>query len=149
MINDREELRCFAECLREQLQGKFRPDTAAQGYLGDVPSAGHCAAVAVIVRQLIGGEFVSATVDGVSHWFNRITGGCCAWDVDLTADQFGDVPVALEESGGLYEGTRVRSSDEVNLETWNRAKLLAHRAGLTEAEGLIESTLNRRRSLIG
>src|SRR5262245_3293172 len=74
--------------LRERLERAFRSDTAAAGYSGSAVSAGHCAAVAAIVHELLGGEFVSTTVHGQSHWLNRLYFDGQAADVDLTGDQF-------------------------------------------------------------
>lgn len=130
--------------LRNRLEAAFHPDTAAKGFSGQAPSTGHCAAVAIIVRETIGGEFASALVNGTSHWFNRIVIDSCVWDIDLTADQFGNDPVVVTKNGNLYPGTRLRSSKEVNLETLMRAKLLAHRAGLEVAESRIQEVLDQR-----
>jgi hypothetical protein len=43
-------------------------------------------AVAVIVRSLFGGHYVSARLGGRDHWFNRVVLGKVARDVDLTWD---------------------------------------------------------------
>ncbi len=146
-IENSARLREVTESLRKELEREFRSDTAAQGYTGSVPSSGHCAAVAVIVREIIGGEFASALVDGTSHWFNRIHIGSTAWDVDLTGDQFGGNAVTIAEAGTLYSGTRVRLLAEVNAETLSRAKLLAHRAGLMLAENEIATKLNEKNGI--
>ena len=128
--------------LRNQLEAAFSPETAAKGFSGQTPSTGHCAAVAIIVREILGGEFVSASVNGASHWFNRIATESCVWDIDLTADQFGNHPVEMAKNRDLYPGTRLRSHDDVNLETLIRAKLLAHRAGLIAAEVGIQDAIH-------
>ena len=75
--------------IRRALDSAFAPDTAILGGTPGVPSAGHCAAVAVIVQRIFGGDFVSAVVEGQSHWFNRVPLGGKTVDVDLTGDQFG------------------------------------------------------------
>lgn len=127
-----EGLRCEAAALRGQLEAAFSPETALEGEAGAVPSAGHCAAVAVIVRNRLGGSLVSAIVEGSSHWFNRIRVGAISVDVDITGDQFGRPAVQTGVEGSLYQGSRVRRSDEVREETLTRAALLARRAGLSE-----------------
>ena len=109
--------------LQKRLANVYAPDTAQGGIVGPTPSAGHCAAVAIIVRDIFGGTFVSAIVNGQSHWFNRID----AIDVDLTCDQFGmDVPV-VGKRGKLHPGSRVRLSSEVNEDTERRASILRSR----------------------
>src|SRR5262249_54554099 len=82
----------LAKELRTRLDPAFRPDTAAQGLEGTVPSAGHCAVASVVVQNIIGGELASALVGGISHWFNRIRFGDHVFDIDITADQFGNAP---------------------------------------------------------
>jgi len=84
--------------------------------------------VAAVLNEQIGGEFVSASVQGVSHWFNRINFKGVFLDVDLTGDQFGLKPVQVSAAGGLYPDTRVRRPDELNAETRRRAALLASRS---------------------
>jgi len=120
--------------LRELLETAFSSETAAPGATnGRVPSAGHCAAVAIIVWVRFGGEFVSAKVQGTSHWFNRLKVHNRILDVDLTADQFGLPAIRWGKPGSLYPETRLRELHELREETIKRAILLAERAGL-EAE---------------
>jgi hypothetical protein len=115
--------------LRRELEKIFAPDTAVPGTESNVPSAGHCAAVALIVYETFGGALASATVNGQSHWFNLVQtdDGQC-W-VDLTADQFGlpCVRMHLSKYGTMYDGTRIRFEQEANAETWQRAKMLYNR----------------------
>jgi hypothetical protein len=125
-----ERLRQAATTLRWKLDRAFRPDTAAAGSHGPTASAGHCAAVAYIVREMFRGAYVSASVDGQSHWFNRIETGDGVFDVDLTGDQFGRNAVQVAPSGTLYDGTRERAPSELRSETIARGELLAQRAGL-------------------
>lgn len=119
------------ELLRAEMDRVFAPDTAAPGTpAGGAPCAGHCAIVSIIVHHLCGGEFVSATVGGVSHWFNRIQQG--AVDVDLTGDQFdGLAHVRGALAGRLYPGTRVRKFSDLNAETLARAAVFAERLGIS------------------
>lgn len=119
--------------LRELVERGFGPDTAAPGFGGATPSAGQCAAVAVIAHELLGGQFVSAKVHGLSHWFNRIHVDGQWLDFDLTGDQFGRDPVQVASAGYLYPGTTIRHEHEVNPETLERAIKLAERSGLVDA----------------
>jgi len=75
--------------LRTQLERAFSPDTAVPDSKGGTPSSGHCAATAYLVQKLFDGDYVSATVQGQSHWFNRIEIDETSVDIDLTGDQFG------------------------------------------------------------
>src|SRR5438105_1385155 len=111
--------------IRWRVEPHFQPDTAAQGFAGTSPSTGHCAAVATIVHEQLGGDFVSAIVDGASHWFNRFTTSIGTLDIDVTADQFGKRPIEVAEAGKLHVGTRIRVFSELNRETLQRALLLA------------------------
>ncbi len=120
----------MAKSLREQLEKGFSPETSNSGKAGATPSAGHCAAASHIVREILGGEFASATVRGESHWFNRIGEGEERWDMDLTGDQFGLAPARVAPAGELYPGTRERAPEEMTEETRERARRLAERAGI-------------------
>ena len=115
--------------LRGRLEQAFSLDTAAPGFAGYAQSAGHCAAVSVIVSKLLGAAMVSTKIQGQSHWFNRITIGTEQYDLDITGDQYGFPPVQCARAEKLYPATKVRSQEEVNAETLQRARLLATRAG--------------------
>jgi hypothetical protein len=130
--------------LRGRLDGAFRPDTASKGFPGNAPSSGHCAAVSVIVHEMLGGEMISTLVDGHSHWINRIDWDDLKQDVDLTGDQFGRASVQVGYPGDLYPGLRVRTLQEVNLETLQRARLLAQRAELNDVAHSLEDRIVRR-----
>lgn len=132
--------------LRTRVEKQFAPDTAAAGFGGSTPSSGHCAAVSVITHELFGGEFVSAIVDGRSHWFNRLTVDSRLVDADLTADQFGYTSIRVAPPGELYEGTRVRSALEVNEETLLRAITLAERAEVFRVPATLRKELHRRQA---
>lgn len=121
--------------IRLSLESVFAPDTASPANTKRwPPSAGHCAAVAVIVNRIFGGEYRSAVVSGESHWFNRIQFGGKEVDVDLTGDQFGrdkiQAVICDQRTGELYPDARQRRPDELRWETIERAELLASRAGL-------------------
>ena len=83
-----------------------------------------------MINELLGGELVSANVEGQSHWFNRLPIGREVVDIDVTGDQFGLEPIRICRAGSLYDGTRVRASDEVHRETVARAEKLGTRARL-------------------
>jgi hypothetical protein len=117
--------------LRSKLQPVFSRDTAMAGSRGVGPSAGHCAAVAAIVFDNLGGKLVSTIVQGESHWFNRFRLENEIYDVDITGDQWARPSIQVGKGGALYPGTRVRKSEELNEETLRRALKLAARAGIS------------------
>lgn len=123
--------------LRSRLERAFSPSTAAPGFSGAAPSTGHCAAVSAILSKWIGATMVSTRIADQSHWFNRIRVGNREYDVDLTGDQYGKEAVRIAQANSLYPDTRVRSEQELNAETLERARRLATLAGL----GDIASTL--------
>ncbi|SRR6266545_1033644 len=124
--------------LRARLERAFGPDTAAPGFAGHARSTGHCAAVSVIVSKLLGAAMVSAKIQGQSHWFNRIDVGAEQYDLDLTGDQYGFPAVRYTHADKLYTGTRVRSYQDVNAETLERARVLAQRAGFSEIAATLQ-----------
>jgi hypothetical protein len=130
--------------LRARLDKSFSPDTALNGLQSDVPSAGHCAAAAAIVWKALGGSLVGTSIDGSSHWFNRIQVDDQLLDLDLTGDQFGYPAIQIKPAEELYPYTRERSPDELNDETLHRTALLARRAGLS---GVAEA-LEKQRQLL-
>jgi hypothetical protein len=130
--------RSLAE-LRSRLERAFSLDTASPGFAGTAPSTGHCAVASLVLQELMGGELLSANVQGKSHWFNRLRSGPTMVDVDITGDQFGLPELQIAKPDTLYSGTRVRTSAEANRETVTRAILLAERANLERAvQGLRE-----------
>jgi hypothetical protein len=143
-INETEALREKLATLRGRLEEAFRPDTAALGFPGTAPSAGHCAAVSAIVYEMLGGEMISTLVEGHSHWLNRLSVAGRALDVDVTGDQFGRPQLQIAEAGHLYPDTRVRVRDDLADETLARARILAERAGLEEAARAIARQAGRR-----
>lgn len=94
-----------------------------------MPSHGQCAATAIVIQRLLGGLLVSTTVNGTSHWLNRVPVGASCYDIDLTGDQFGFAPVQVGSVGGLYPNTRVRLTSEVHEETLGRAQELERNSG--------------------
>ena len=140
-MTQRELLRTANE-IRREVEPHFRTDTAAQGFRGSTPSTGHCAAVSVLMQARLGGEFVSAIVENGSHWFNRFDTADGSIDIDVTADQFGREPVVTATAGQLYDGTRVRTNQELNVETLQRALLLARRSGMGEVAAQLQRALD-------
>jgi hypothetical protein len=130
--------------LRAQVEPVFSGDTAVPGTTSSIPSAGHCAAVAAIAHAALGGELVSAIVEGQSHWFNRFVVGTSSYDADITGDQFNFEPVRIAAAGKLYPNESLRLASQLNEETLRRAHLLAKRAGLTLAAGKLAARLKAR-----
>ena len=143
----REEILKTACEIREQVSRAFSPETAYGRKVCAVPSGGHCAAVALIVRGLLGGDLLSVAYGDGSHWFNRVYAVEGPTDVDLTGDQFGLPAVRLGGQSELFSGARLRRLDEVREETILRALMLAERANLALATRALWSELERRRSL--
>jgi hypothetical protein len=129
--------------LRRTLEQVFAPDTAQGARRGAPPSYGHCAAVAALVYERMGGTLVSTVFANKSHWFNRLPVGNGLIDVDLTGDQFGRDAVQIAPPGQLYNHTKERSFNELNLETRARAQALRQRA---EAQ---RATVRRRKTRPG
>lgn len=122
------ELKELVEDYRARLEKHFSPDTSlydADHYNGG--SHGHCAAVAYLVQGKFGGKLMSTVVKGFSHWFNRIECDNGWHDIDITADQFGDVKVKMTYIGHLYLWSVERSVMELDSGTKSRAILLAKR----------------------
>jgi len=122
------------EIIRKALEPAFGPDTAIPGTVMTTPSAGHCAAVATIVNAMLGGRLVSTSVNGISHWFNRLSVGNDEIDIDITGDQFGYAAIRIAPADALFPGSRLRAFQDVNAETRERAARLAVRAGLTRPD---------------
>ena len=147
LIKDQELLdytSALAKGLRGRFELAFRPDTAAPGLGGSIPSAGQCAATSIVVQSIVGGKLASATVGGISHWFNRVPFRNRILDIDLTADQFGNKAVRIADANQLYKGTRERSMQDLTIETLLRATLLAHRAGFGDAELKLKELLKEK-----
>lgn len=131
---DRMELLDTLHDIRRRLEEVFSDETTAgQRAAGSPPSTGHCAVVAMLVRAMLGGGYVSAIVNGASHWFNRIPLNGELLDVDLTGDQFGEYPVLVSRAGHLWSGSRVRPASDLNDETRTRYDLLSSRFDAADA----------------
>jgi hypothetical protein len=134
----------YLEQLRSRLEQGFSRETAAPGFPSPSVSSGQCAAVSLIGRELLGGDFVSAVIDGHSHWFNRILDGNILLDIDLTGDQFGRPRIQIASPDNLYPSSKVRDPGEVHKETIARAVRLAQKADLPEVEVRLRGWLNER-----
>lgn len=114
--------------IRSALEPAFGPETRYLAAATEPASSGHCTVAAIFVQKELGGDFVSATVNDASHWFNRITlQDNLEFDLDVTGDQFGLPCVQLAFAGDLYVGTRLRNTREITSETWERAHILEQR----------------------
>jgi hypothetical protein len=61
---------------------------------------GQCAVTALVVQDELGGELLRTTVNGVSHYFNRLPDGS---ELDLTRTQFAAwEPTAIETRSREY-----------------------------------------------
>lgn len=132
--------------VRRALEPHFGPETAYPGTRSKIASAGHCAIVSAIAALTVGGGLASTTVKGVSHWFNRLSDGKHLWDVDLTGDQF-DLPVIqVAPAGKLYPTTANESLAALNVETLQRALVLARRGGMGDSVAQLGKLLAERQA---
>lgn len=115
--------------IRDKLEPHFSPDTAfnaEQWLAAHRASAGHCAVVAIIIQDQLGGELVSRKVDGHSQWFNKLDDGSY---IDATIDQYEQTDYGKVVHYFDLNDVRVRSHSELNQNTLERAAILAMRAG--------------------
>lgn len=139
-----ENLEAEARQLVELVRKHFSKDTALPGSKSEPPSSGHCAAAAIVLHFVLGGDLVSAKVGGESHWYNRFHTDQEPIEVDATADQFDRDAEWISRGLARYAGTRVRQLREANEETLARARLLAQRAGLNTVADTISDELRSR-----
>jgi hypothetical protein len=71
-----------------RLRDVWSRDTSAQPdeWTAQNPALGQCAVTALIVQDVCGGDLLRSTVDGISHYWNRLPSGA---ELDLTFEQFG------------------------------------------------------------
>jgi hypothetical protein len=88
------------------------------------PAWGQCAVTALVVHDEFGGELLRATVDDLSHYWNRLPDGS---EVDLTRQQFPE--------DAMYGSTVVRDREYVLSfpDTVRRYWLLRRRLGSPDA----------------
>lgn len=135
--------------LRQQLEKGFSPETAQDNVRPHgARSTGQCAAVSIVVREVLGGRFASTMSSGQSHWFNRIEVNGALWDVDLTGDQIGGRPVQIAPAGSIYPSSRERSESDLCSDVIQRAILLARRSELKGVLPALESLLEKKHLMI-
>lgn len=72
--------------LSKALRESWNADTSAYPrWSPHSPSRGQCAVTALIVQDALGGDLERVTVNGESHYYNRLPDGT---ELDLTRDQF-------------------------------------------------------------
>ena len=103
--------------LRKDLEKCFAAETV-YFFNEEIPSTGHCAIVAAIIYKRFGGNLVSAYVNGIKHWFNKIDD----YYIDLTGDQFGFDPVQIKKD--LYEDCLIREWAHLNSTTLERLEIM-------------------------
>jgi hypothetical protein len=103
--------------LRKDLEKCFAAETV-YFFNEEVTSTGHCAIVAAIIYKRFGGDLVSAYVNGIKHWFNKIDN----YYIDLTGDQFGFDPVQIKKD--LYEDCLIREWAHLNSTTLERLEIM-------------------------
>ena len=54
------------------------------GWSTKCPARGQCAVTALVIQDYLGGELMRAEVEGISHYWNQVSGG----EIDLTREQF-------------------------------------------------------------
>jgi len=112
--------------LAEAIRQSWGDDTSIDpDWAGSCPSRGQCAVTALVVQDYLGGDLLRATVDGTSHYWNRLTNG---ETVDLSREQFDSFePVNIEqrareyvlsfpETAKRYRKLAVRTRDHLTLE---------------------------------
>ena len=98
-----EKTRVYAQAVIEEFTPLWDAATSAdpENWSSDNPSYGQCAVTSMVIQDRFGGDLLRTTVDGVSHYFNRLPSG---QEVDATFDQFGpearygEDPVVRERS---------------------------------------------------
>lgn len=72
--------------LYDAIAASWAADTSADdNWTPERPLKGQCAVTALVVQDYLDGELLRTTVDGVSHYWNRLADGT---EIDLTRDQF-------------------------------------------------------------
>jgi hypothetical protein len=112
--------------LAEAIRRSWGNDTSVDPDLtGLCPSRGQCAVTALVVQDYLGGDLLRATVDGTSHYWNRLTNGEI---VDLSREQFESFePINVEqrareyvlsfpETASRYHKLALRTRDHLTLE---------------------------------
>lgn len=131
----REEIEHEARRIRGILAPAFSRETAYEPafWRPDRPGTGHCPIASILASEALPSrcEPNLVSVDHPAageHWFLRLKTRTDDLDVDLTADQIGDDPVAIATADELYGPARPRTLLEVTPETWRRYVILRDRA---------------------
>ena len=122
-------LKNLAREIRAELEPYFSAETCLGEFNPEIPSAGHSIVASLYLETctcllptaaLV--HLYSTTVQGLSHWFLRVTdeGSGEDWDVDITADEFGSPPILIAPAGELYAHCELRHLWEIPAETWDR-----------------------------
>ena len=120
-----EEVKSSLGALRSRLEVAYSDETKYPlSTSASSITSGQCAVTVLLLHDLYGGEILSTVVEGESHWFNRINFGFAVCDVDITGDQYGFPEIQVKRVGSLYPNSRLRSREEVHLETERRLELL-------------------------
>ena len=100
--------------LRQTLARCWRADTAygSANWSADTPSAGQCAITAVLVQELLGGTIHKMMVGEASHYYGRIGGRV----VDLTADQFSEVPAYAQQDDEVEADAVWATAEDIGLD---------------------------------
>lgn len=72
--------------LVQAIQQSWDGDTSVTSdWTASRPSRGQCAVTALVVQDYLGGDLLRATVEGTSHYWNRLPDGQI---IDLSREQF-------------------------------------------------------------
>lgn len=89
------------------------------------PSRGQCFVTAILVKEIFGGEILTATVNGEKHFWNIIDG----IEIDFTSDQYGgDGYRAIAGVAGVpckFKGTANKRYKQLR-KVWDRLEYLAY-----------------------
>jgi len=133
-----EKLSVAAAALRRDLEPHFAPDTCAAGpevWQPGRPVVGHNWPVAMVAsvelprRTGMATRLVAADKPEGPHSMLRVNSPEGEYDVDLTADCWGDIPVWISSADPSRH--REESTPFVSADAYNMGHVLAARAGIT------------------
>jgi hypothetical protein len=131
-----DELAMAAAALRRELEPHFAADTCTEGpeaWNPAHPVTGHNLPVAMVActelprRTGWPAHYVVAKASGEEHYILRVSGPEGEYDVDLTADRWGDVPVRITTAD---TSRRRETAPFVSADAYNMCFVLAARAGI-------------------
>jgi SAM-dependent methyltransferase len=88
----------------------------------DNPARGQCSVTALVVRNIMGGEILKTSINGLWHFYNRIEGRV----LDFTAEQFTVLPEYLDLPATVEEA--FADTNPQQYETLLRSVLMADRS---------------------